>query len=196
MATILVLHGAYGSPRENWFPWLETELSRAGHRVLIPHFPTPDGQDLVAWLAVLDLFADHLGPSTVLVGHSIGAAFALRALEVRDIRVRGVVLVAGFLSPLGDKRFDPLNASFLDPPWDFPRIRSRVGRLLALASGNDPYVPPAKTTELRECLGCDVVEIADAGHFNTDSGYSTFPRLLEAVEDMIHDPFPADRSGA
>ncbi len=184
MANVFVFHGAYGNPGENWFPWLQAHLEREGHRVFIPRLPTPDRQDLSAWLTVLDLFAEHLKPDSVFVGHSIGAAFALRAVEVRDIRVRGIILVAGFVSTLGDERFDALNATFLDPPWDWERIRSRAGRMVAFASEDDPYVSSEKTDELRERLACDVVNVSDAGHFNAASGFTAFPQLLEAVTDI------------
>ena len=184
MANVFIFHGAYGNPSEHWIPSVQSHLEREGHTVYAPHFPTPDGQELTAWLKVLDLFTEHLTPGSIFVGHSIGAAFALRALEVRDIRVKGTILVAGFVSRLHHPKFDPLNHTFLEPRWDWERIKERAGRILAFASDDDPYVPLAKTDELREKLECDIVKIQLGGHFNTKSGFTTFPKLLEAVDDM------------
>jgi hypothetical protein len=46
MKNIFIIHGSYGSPQENWFPWLKKELSKLGHKVLVPQFRSPaDKQD-------------------------------------------------------------------------------------------------------------------------------------------------------
>ena len=31
MKTALIIHGAFGSPTENWIPWLKAELEKTGH---------------------------------------------------------------------------------------------------------------------------------------------------------------------
>jgi predicted alpha/beta hydrolase family esterase len=184
MASVFLFHGAYGRPDENWFPWMQSHLEREGSNVFVPRFPTPEGQGLSAWLNVLDLFREHITPETIFVGHSIGGAFALRALESRDIRVKGVVLVAGFVSQLHHPYFDALNASFLEAPWDWTRVRSRADRFVSFASRNDPYVAPEKTDELRDVLESDIITIADAGHFNAAAGFGPFPQLLAAIDDI------------
>ena len=45
---VLILHGAYGAPDTNWFPWLSDHLMRSGHDVSVPKLPTPEGQSLQA----------------------------------------------------------------------------------------------------------------------------------------------------
>lgn len=52
MTKIFLLHGSYGSPEGNWFPWLKKELEKLDCTVLIPKFPTPENQSLETWLAV------------------------------------------------------------------------------------------------------------------------------------------------
>jgi predicted alpha/beta hydrolase family esterase len=46
MANIFIIHGSYGNPDENWFPWLKKELEQEGHKVFVPKFPTPEDQSL------------------------------------------------------------------------------------------------------------------------------------------------------
>lgn len=41
MANVIIIHGAYGNPEENWFPWLKKELEKLDCRVFVPKFPTP-----------------------------------------------------------------------------------------------------------------------------------------------------------
>jgi uncharacterized protein len=79
---VIVLHGAHGGPDTNWFPWLHAALNAEGIEVLRPRFPTPQGQSLEAWLNTYDLAVESLPSApTILVGHSLGAALALRLVE-------------------------------------------------------------------------------------------------------------------
>ncbi len=41
MRNIFLIHGSYGHPQENWFPWLKKELESLGHKVYVPAFPIP-----------------------------------------------------------------------------------------------------------------------------------------------------------
>ena len=75
---IVIVHGAYGSPEEAWFPWLASKLRELGFKVSVPKMPTPEGQTLENWLKVFDEQVKDLDEETVLVGHSIGATFILR----------------------------------------------------------------------------------------------------------------------
>lgn len=38
----LLMHGSYGSPDENWLPWLEKELKSTGGGVVLERFPVDD----------------------------------------------------------------------------------------------------------------------------------------------------------
>ena len=95
---VVVLHGAHGGPDTNWFPWLHGALEAQGLEVVRPRLPTPQGQSLTAWLDAYDrAAADFPMVSTVLVGHSLGAAFALRLVERAAKPVSGLFLAAGFI---------------------------------------------------------------------------------------------------
>src|SRR5262245_24436033 len=98
---VIVLHGTHGGPDTNWFPWLHIALNAEGIEVLRPRFPTPQGQSLEAWLNTYDLAVKSLPLApTILVGHSLGAAFALRLVERATEPVDGLFLAAGFIGTL------------------------------------------------------------------------------------------------
>ena len=46
MTNIIIIHGSYGNPNENWFPWLKSELKKLKCNVFVPKFPTPENQSL------------------------------------------------------------------------------------------------------------------------------------------------------
>lgn len=144
---VIVIHGAYGQPKSNWFPWLARRVESAGHEALVPRFPTPEGQDPGTWLKAYDQQIDGaVSPSrTVLVAHSLGVAFALRLASRADPTepYRGVFLAAGFWGALGLPDYDPINAPFFRP-LDWEAVRAGCGaNARCYAADDDPYVPAA-----------------------------------------------------
>lgn len=51
MPNAFLLHGIYGNPEENWFPWLKHKLHAIGIETHIPHFPMTEP---------ITTLADHL----------------------------------------------------------------------------------------------------------------------------------------
>ena len=181
---MVIVHGTGGKPDENWFPWLAAKVRDAGYQVDVPVFPTPEGQNVSAWLKVLDETAQPLGSETTLVGHSLGCALLLRALERPGDPVEASVFVSGFIGELDNPDFDPLNAPFFVEPFDWDAIRSRAGRVLVFAGDDDPYVPLSKGADLAQRLDAELTVIPAGGHLNTSAGYREFPRLWDAIQDV------------
>ena len=184
---IVIVHGAYGNPDENWFPWLQDELEKLGQRVITPQFPTPEGQQLETWLQILDQAVGEYGSDIIFVGHSLGPALILRKLEQLDLDspVRGAFLVSGFLGELGLPEFDEINANFFESKFDWGKIRFNCRRFFVYNSDNDPYVPLDKGRELAEKLCTDLTVIHGAGHINAAAGYTKFEKLLSDIKLLI-----------
>lgn len=179
-----LIHGSFGNPEENWFPWLKHELEKQGHKVFAPKFPTPEGQSLSSWLKVLDGFEGEIDEETVFVGHSAGPALILRELERRKTPVRACFLVSGFLGKLGLPEFDAVNASFFEKPFDWKKIRANCRTFRMINSDNDPYVPLAKGKELAKLLGTELIVVKGGGHLNEKAGFKDFPLLLEKIREV------------
>ncbi len=182
-STVFLLHGFAGDPSNHWFPWLSDALREEGHEVVAPRLPTPEGQTLPAWEAVMEDYLP-LPPDAILVGHSLGAPFALRLLEKAAVPVKAAFLVAGFAERLGIERFDTANATFIDPPFSWERIREHCGRFVLYASDNDPYVPLAIIERLGAHLSVPVRVLPGRGHFNARAGMTSFPELLAAIRGL------------
>jgi predicted alpha/beta hydrolase family esterase len=185
MREIVIVHGTEGNPEENWFPWLADEVRRRGHRATVPSFPTPEGQQLDRWLAVLDEKVGNLTPDTVLVGHSLGVGFLLRALERSDTQVAATFFVSGFVGELGLDAFDPLNAPFFENEFDWDRIRESSKVFRTYMGSDDPYVPRTKGEELAGHLGIPLTVIDGGGHLNTGAGFTTFEQLLDDISPIL-----------
>lgn len=180
---VVILHGAHGGPDTNWFPWLHSSLEAEGIEVLRPRFPTPEGQSLSAWLDTYDLaLASLLSVPTVFVGHSLGAAFALRLVERATEPVAGLFLAAGFVGALGLTDYDTINHSFFVAPFDWAAIRERKGRISRCWAGeNDPYVPLSRSQDIATCLEASLEVVPDGGHLHSESGFTSFPQMRDAI---------------
>jgi len=181
MANIFIIHGAYGSPRENWFPWLKEELGKARHRVFVPVFPTPENQNLDSWLEAFERYKIYLNEQTIMIGHSLGPVFILSILEKLKRPIKACYFVSGFIGLLGNSTFDEINKTFADKNFDWEKIKQNCKNFYIYHSDNDPYVHLNKAKELARKLGVEVKEIKGAGHFNFEVGYDKFELLLSDV---------------
>jgi predicted alpha/beta hydrolase family esterase len=180
---VIVLHGAHGGPDTNWFPWLHAALNAQGIDVVRPRFPTPEGQSLQAWFDAYDLAVKGLpAASTILVGHSLGAAFALRLVERASAPFAGLFLAAPFIGALGLPDYDAINQSFFAEPFDWAGIGERKGKACRCWAGDDDrYVPLARSQEVAHCLNAPLEVVPGGGHLSDETGFDVFPRLCEAV---------------
>ncbi|MBU0760931.1 MAG: alpha/beta hydrolase [Nanoarchaeota archaeon] len=178
-----IIHGSYGSPKENWFPWLKERLEEEGNNVFVPEFPTPNNQSLDNWMKVFDdFYSSEVGEDSIFIGHSLGPAFILSILERLNIKVKACFFVSGFLGLLGNPEFDEVNKTFIAKEFDWERIRKNCENFYVYHSDNDPYVSLEKAKELAEKLGTEVIIVKNAGHFNESSGYLKFELLLKDIE--------------
>lgn len=184
MKTAFLIHGSYGHPENNWFPWLKTKLIEQGWNVIVPKFPTPEGQNLPTWMEVFEPYLPKLDDQTIMIGHSLAPAFILSILEKIDRHIVAAFMVAGFTGLLNDSRFDPIIHTFTEKNFNWPKIHQNCPKFYLFHSDNDPFVPLAKGQELAKSLGSELVTIPNAGHFNTDAKYFKFPQLLEQIENL------------
>jgi uncharacterized protein len=177
-AMVVIVHGSYGSPSENWFPWMKQEVERSGHSAVVPSLPTPTGQSPASWDKAFSEQVGPLNPGMVLVGHSLGPAFILSLLERSQVAVRGTVLVSAFLGKLGLDAFDTVNEPFVCRDFDWDAIRRNAGTIRMYSSDNDPYVPLQRGLDIAARLGVQMQVVKGGGHINAEAGFLTFPQLL------------------
>lgn len=188
MINVFIFHGTEGKPESNWFLWLKERLQCEKCNVVVPKFPTPDGQTLENWLKVFQQYENEVSEDTIFVGHSLGGLFMLSLLEKHKIKM--AVFVASFSSLLGN-RFDDVISTFVKDlsvgsrGFDWQKIHENCRKFLVFHSDNDPYVKTEIAEKLAENLGVGVTFVKGAGHFNGSAGYGEFPLLLETLKNEL-----------
>lgn len=182
---VLLLHGYRGSVDNHWFPWLAEELAKHGVEVTIPALPAQEETTQEEWLRALEPYKEKITPNTIVVGHSLGAAVMLRWLTTLETSITGAVYVGGFGKPFGERKEDIVCHGFVqDIAWK--KLRKTAKQHTVFASMNDPEIPVEVSCHLGAQLQAPMHCIEQAGHFCSDDGYDTFPRLLQHLLDTIY----------
>lgn len=178
-----IIHGIYGHPKENWFPWLKKELENIGYEVIVPKFPTPIDQTRESWLRIISKYEKKMNNETVLIGHSLGAAFILDYIEQTNKKIKAAFLVAGY-HKLINNEFDELNKTFVGRKFDWNKIKQNCGKFFVIASDNDPYIPLEINKELARFVNAELKIIHNGGHLNKKAGFDMFPELLDLISKI------------
>jgi len=179
MYDTLIVHGSFGSPFENWFPWLSQQLGTRGHRVLVPHFPGDELQNLDRWSGVLDSYRGCFSERLVIYGHSLAAAFLVDYFTAKKMPVAKAVFVAPFYGLIGIPEFDAVNCTFFADEALLTAFGERCDDVVCVFSDNDPYVPSSLSKKFAELTRAKVRLVAGGRHLNTEAGFVQFPALLE-----------------
>jgi len=185
MTNIILVHGTYSSPTGNWLPWLKTELEKINCQVFVPNFPTPKNQSLENWLKVFDDYKQYLNQDTIVIGHSLGAAFLLSVLETINHPIKQAYFVSSFIGFIGNSEYDILNKTFTIKNFDWPKIKQNCKNFCLISSDNDPYVDLSYGQEVAKNLNSELIVLPNAGHINAESGYTHFEFLLEKIKEIL-----------
>jgi len=179
----LLIHGSFGSPFVNWFPYLRKELENKEKIVYTPDFPTGVGyQTYENWEKLLKCYVDFgiLNENTIIFAHSIAPIFICKFLVKNKITVKRLVFVCGFNNYLGiDEEYDAVNKSMYFN--NLKDIKKYCKDIVCFYTKNDPYVKYEKEKEFADTIADKQVIIEDGGHLNTDSGYQEFKDLLKYI---------------
>ncbi|MBN8281343.1 MAG: alpha/beta hydrolase [Gammaproteobacteria bacterium] len=129
------------------------------------------------WVAVLEDTVRRLGPSVVLVAHSLGCIATARWAAGPHSPVKAALLVA----PPDTGRPDfPAEAVGFHPmprqPLGFPSI--------LVASTNDPYGSFAHAEACAAAWGSRLVNLGPAGHINSASGLGDWPAGFALLDEL------------
>lgn len=184
---VFLVHGTFGKPFENWFPWIEAQLAKKEITCIIPSFPTPEHQKYEDWEILMDYYCKMgvINDETILVGHSCGTVFLVHYLWKHKIHVKGLVCVSGYNNFIsGYDMMDELNESFYMAEEDLNMCKF-ADKVHVFYGDNDPNIPQQILHDFAVSIGGEEHCIPDAGHFNESAGYTTCDVVLEAVIDCM-----------
>ena len=176
-----IIHGSFGSPFGNWFPYLRSEIEKRDSVVYTPDFPTGVGyQNYENWSKLLKVYFDAglINEDTIIFAHSIAPVFVCHFLTEYKIKVKRLVFVCGFNNYLGiNEEYDSVNESMYFNSLE--DIKNYCDDIVCYYSDNDPYVKYEVEKEFADTVATKQVIISDGGHLNSESGYSEFQELLQ-----------------
>ena len=183
MNNYLLIHGSFGSPFVNWFPYLRNEIEKKGLVVYTPDFPTGVGyQNYNNWEKVLECYLDCglINENTIIYAHSIGPIFVCKFLVKHKIKVKKLVFVCGFNNYLGiNEEYDNVNKTmYFD---DLEEVKELAEEIVCFYSKNDPYVKYDTEKKFANTIATKEIIIDNGGHLNSESGYTEFKELLEFI---------------
>uniref|UniRef100_A0A8C7UEY8 Retinoblastoma binding protein 9 n=1 Tax=Oncorhynchus mykiss TaxID=8022 RepID=A0A8C7UEY8_ONCMY len=142
---------------------------------LLSNMPDPVTARESIWLPFIqeELQCDE---ETVIIGHSSGAAAAMRYAETHN--VFGLILVGAYTSDLGDE--NERESGYFSRPWEWEQMRRNVGHIVQFGSTDDPFLPWEEQQAVAEGLGAVLHKYTDRGHFQN----TQFPELIDAVRKL------------
>ena len=114
---------------------------------------------------------------TVIIGHSSGAAAAMRYAE--QWPVGGLVLVGAYASDLDDE--NEQCSGYFSRPWAWDLIRQNSPFIIQFGSTDDPYLPWHEQKAVADALAADLRQFSNRGHFTDDE----FPEIVVAIKEKL-----------
>ena len=183
---IFLVHGTFGKPFENWFPWLESKLTDEKISCTIPSFPTPEHQNYLDWERLMDYYCDMgiVNGDTVLIGHSCGSVFLVHYLLKHQIKVKALICVSGYNNFVsGIEMMDQLNSSFYIDSSEDVNMLKNAESVYAFFGDNDPNIPQDYLRDFAKMIGGEFYCVRNAGHFNASAGYL---QCYEVFDTIMH----------
>ena len=186
MKRIFIIHGWGYTPRNNFYPWLKSELEKLGYEVFCPAMPDTDTPVIEAWVDHLKELVGTPDKNTHFIGHSIGCQTILRYLETVSTPVGKAVFVAGWfdLKNMESKEEEDIAEPWIKTPIDIAKVKRVLPSSTLIISDNDPFGAFEENKKRFAELGSKIVVLHDAGHFTKDDGYTKLPEALEEFKKL------------
>lgn len=173
----VILHGFTGRADQNFIPWLKKTLEAKGYTVQAPQMPDTEDpkQDEQVEYVLKNCTLDE---NTVLIGHSLGGAVAMKILEKLDKNIKELLLVAPAVEPSFSSKKRIFWDNF-DFTYDYEKISRRAGKILILSDNAEAEYREQYLVYLSEKLGCPLYKVGAADrHFIA----SVEPSILEILQ--------------
>ncbi|HOX60778.1 MAG TPA: leucine--tRNA ligase [Candidatus Magasanikbacteria bacterium] len=194
---IVLVHGIYGNPNENWFPWFKKEMEKRGCEVIIPQMVDSETPKLSEWVKQLTNLGVTKDDDLYVVGHSLGAVAACQYILENRLHVKKLILVGPTGNSQGEENWKNLLSAGCEEEGlkcikDFNEANTDLSKLVNLAderviyiSDNDPFIP---MSVMDDYSGIDarVNVLKNRGHFNESAGIRELPEILSEFPEVTN----------
>ncbi|XP_064643898.1 putative hydrolase RBBP9 [Lineus longissimus] len=170
-------NGAGDVERANWYGWAKRKLNQLDKvECLLKNMPDPVTARESIWLPFMrnELHCDE---NTIIIGHSSGAAAAMRLAESQ--KLFGIILVSAYISDMGEE--NEKESGYFNRPWEWEKIKQNCGFIEQFGSTDDPFLPWSEQTTVAKELKANFHKYDNRGHFMN----SSFPELISAVKAKL-----------
>ncbi|MZK52199.1 RBBP9/YdeN family alpha/beta hydrolase [Clostridium beijerinckii] len=182
---IYVVHGYTSSSKSEWFPWLKEQFKDSSIKVNVPDIPDSGDPHLEAWLKHLHKCIMDIDENTILIGHSLGCITVLRYILEKNIKIKGAILVSGFINKNPMEEQTEGIQEFVDSPLNVAKIKTLIPKRIVITATDDDIVPTEATQKLAEELDANLIILESGKHFIDRDGYTKFPVLLNEIKKLI-----------
>ncbi len=176
----ILIHGYKSGPKLNFWPWLIDELKKRGHEVVAPQLPDAENPDEQAWTEALLEEGKNVDDETIVIGHSLGGAMALRFLEA--VEARSTPKACLLISTPWMIQSDKFRGFFMSE-LDFEVLMWKVSRFALLHSKDDDVIPFDHAQKYEKVLHAKLHETEEAGHFKGES----YPVMLKVIDELVNE---------
>lgn len=184
---VIIIPGMGCSPvmKCNWYSWFAAKMKERSIECVLRDFPEPNQCRESIWIPFL---LDDIGidpENTVVVGHSSGAACAMRLLE-RNLGapLKGAILVAAAHTDLGDAH--ERRSEYFSRPWKWDAMRGGAEQIVCFHGTDDHLIPVSEARYIAEKLEGDNFVYHEMG------GVSHFFEPWQEILDVFDEKFAAE----
>ena len=184
---VVIIPGMGCSPVQqcNWYSWLQKELVKRHVECILRDFPDPDQCRESIWIPFI---LDEIGidQETVVVGHSSGAACAMRLLErvsetTQRPPLKAAILVAAAYTDLGDAH--ERRSEYFSREWKWNDVKGGAQQIVCFHGRDDHLIPVAEARHIAEKLKGDNFvyhEMEGKSHF-----FQPWSEILNVFDELI-----------
>ena len=169
--------------RSNWYAWFAKEINkRENVECDLQNFPDPYKCRESIWLPHVEKLVED-PEHTIIVGHSSGAACAMRLLEkTTEKPLAGCILVAAAHTDLGDD--DERFSGYFNRPWDWTRMAQGASKIVLFHGTDDHLIPVKEARYIADQLSFashfEFREMENKSHF-----FEPWSEILDALDNIV-----------
>ncbi|KAM9156029.1 serine hydrolase RBBP9 [Pangshura tecta] len=177
-AVIVPGNGSGDVEKANWYRRVWERLEEIpGFQCILRNMPDPITARERIWLPFMESEL-HCDEQTIIIGHSSGAAAAMRYAETH--KVYAIILVSAYVSDLGDE--NERESGYFNRPWQWEKIMANCHRIVQFGSTDNPFLPWSEQQAVASELNAELYKFTDRGHFQS----SEFNELISVILGILN----------